>query len=181
MYQKVHDTAEQGSINKFLGMQGGALCQAKHAKCDKGAKANECGQALAHFQKVPDKFMTGDAWWMRGQIHKNVYDDVQPAVEAMAAACKRIDYVPAWWDKLARWSQMLHHRLPEGGFGNHAIKQGRAAMQRNHELNPYNSPEWEKKVPGIIKEHGGKAAGEYECKDPIPQVSHPHAIRITLT
>ena len=181
--------------------------------------AAECGQALAHFQKIPDKSMTGDAWWMKGQIHKNVYDDVQAAVEgqhtsptphldfrldfhyldppvnrhqitvrrpwaathslisreradrlvastAMGGAVKRIDYNAGWFDKLARWSQMLHHRLPEGGFNNHAIKQGRAAMQRNHELNPYSSPDWEKRVPGILKEHG---ANEIVCKDPIPQ------------
>ena len=158
---------------RYWGMQGGALCQAKHAKCDKGAKPPECGQALAQIQKIPDKFMTGDAWWMKGQIHKNVYDDVQAAVEgqhtsptphldfrldfhyldppvnrhqitvrrpwaathslisreradrlvastAMGGAVKRIDYNAGWFDKLARWSQMLHHRLPEGGFNNHA-------------------------------------------------------------
>jgi|EP01046_Picozoa_sp_COSAG06_P026096 tetratricopeptide (TPR) repeat protein len=171
MYQQAHDAAPANSRIKAEGQQGGANCMAKNAKCDKGAKAADCGKALNLFKEVPNQFVTGDAWWMRGQIHKNVYDDIQPAMEAMVAACARVDYNAAWWDKLARWSQMLHHRLPSGGFDNHAIKQGRDAMQRNHELNPYSAPQWEEKVPTILEEQAasGTAPGDFQCKNPIPQ------------
>eukprot|EP01043_Picozoa_sp_COSAG02_P081368 COSAG02_NODE_19842_length_862_cov_0.917431_1_plen_286_part_11 len=171
MYQNAYNAAVPGKRVKSEAQQGGAMAMAKQAKCDKGAKDPNCGKALKLFQEIDDKFVTGDAWWMRGQIHKNVYDDIQPAMDAMVAACARVDYNAAWWDKLARWSQMLHHRLGRGGFDNYAIKQGRAAMKRNHDLNPYSAPEWEKKVPGILEaqQSTGKEQGEFKCKNPIEQ------------
>ncbi len=114
MYQNAYNAAVPGKRVKNEAQQGGAMAMAKQAKCDKGAKDPNCGKALKLFQEIDDKFVTGDAWWMRGQIHKNVYDDIQPAMDAMVAACARVDYNAAWWDKLARWSQMLHHRLGRG-------------------------------------------------------------------
>ncbi len=171
MYQNGYNAAVPGTRVKNEAQQGGAMAMAKQAKCDKGAKDPNCGKALKLFQEIDDKFVTGDAWWMRGQIHKNVYDDIQPAMDAMVAACARVDYNAAWWDKLARWSQMLHHRLGSGGFDNYAIKQGRVAMKRNHDLNPYSAPKWETKVPGILEaqQSTGKDQGEFKCKNPIEQ------------
>ena len=171
MYQNAYNAAAPGTATKNEAQQGGAMGMAKQAKCDKGAKDPNCGKALKLFQAISDEFVTGDAWWMRGQIHKNVYDDIQPAMEAMVKACARVDYNAAWWDKLARWSQMLHHRLGSGGFDNFAIKQARAAMKRNHELNPYSAPAWESKVPGILEaqQSNDKRQGEFKCKNPIAQ------------
>ena len=164
-----HDTAAPASPTKQLAKQGGAMVMAKAGKCDRGAKGDDCGNALKIFREVPEPEMTADSWWMVGMIHKNVYDDVDPAVKALKKAVQLVDDQAGWWEKLARWAQILHHRLPEGGFENRAIQLARDAMKANHDLQPYSAPDWEEKVPGIL-EAGGAAAeggGEAACKDPI--------------
>ena len=181
MYQTAHDTAAPASptkqldilhealTTKQLAKQGGAMVMAKAGKCDRGAKGDDCGNALKIFREVPEPEMTADSWWMVGMIHKNVYDDVDPAVKALKKAVQLVDDQAGWWEKLARWAQILHHRLPEGGFENRAIQLARDAMKANHDLQPYSAPDWEEKVPGIL-EAGGAAAeggGEAACKDPI--------------
>ena len=171
VYQTAHDSLPKGSPLRYIATQGGAMCIAKDAKCDRGGKGQECGRALQLFKEVPQEHMQAASWWMVGMISKNVFDDVQAAVEALQQAVAILPNKPAWWDKLARWAQIWHHRIPEGGFTNHAIKQAREAMAKSHAINAHSAPRWSEKVTEMLAT--AEAANSSEghstgiCKDTI--------------
>ena len=70
------------------------MCMAKQARCDQGAKAQECRAALGLFQEVAEWNMLAESWWMAAQISKHLNDDVRTAVELLKKAVQPVGKAP---------------------------------------------------------------------------------------
>jgi tetratricopeptide (TPR) repeat protein len=173
-YQRAHDALPKGSAAvsavRDAAKQGGAMCMARQAKCDAGGKGPQCQSALKLFQEVPAVHMQGASWWMVSMLVKQLHGDVEGAVRYLEKAVEIVDDNADWWLKLGRLSQIVHHRLPEGGFQNRATKLARQAMVRAFQLNPFSAPNWTQTVDTLLETERNTGSGSV-CKDPVGSAS----------